>query len=30
MKSLLLGMTLLATATGALAADQLVNITKLE
>jgi len=30
MKSVLLGMTLLATATGALAADQLVNITKLE
>ncbi len=30
MKSVILGMTLLATATGALAADQLVNITKLE
>ena len=30
MKSVLLGITLLATATGALAADKLVNITKLE
>ncbi|MGQ8774433.1 YebY family protein [Serratia sp. NA_112.1] len=30
MKSALLGITLLASATGALAADQLVNITKLE
>ncbi|QPS88968.1 YebY family protein [Serratia plymuthica] len=30
MKSVLLGITLLAAATGALAADQLVNITKLE